>query len=128
MIDNNKSVKDTYMSRETIENINNQVQMKEVLFDQTPGRYALKSIMSGFLLAIVTVFMLAIKTQLEGANEGLINLMGAISFSLALVLIVLSHSELLTSNFMFLTVGWYYKLIGMNKALGIMMVCFYSIL
>ncbi|ANQ65064.1 formate/nitrite transporter family protein [Staphylococcus equorum] len=124
MVDNNKSIKDTYMSRETIDNINNQVQMKEVLFDKTPGRYALKSIMSGFLLAIVTVFMLAIKTQFTGANEGLMNLMGAISFSLALVLIVLSHSELLTSNFMFLTVGWYYKVIGMNKALGIMMVCF----
>lgn len=31
MIDNNKSIKDTYMSNETIENINNQVQMKEVM-------------------------------------------------------------------------------------------------
>ncbi|MCS5431838.1 formate/nitrite transporter family protein, partial [Staphylococcus aureus] len=125
MIDNNKAIKDTYMSGETIKNINNQVQMKDVMFDQTPGRYALKSIMSGFLLAIVTVFMLAIKTQFDGANEGLINLIGAISFSLALVLIVLTHSELLTSNFMYLTVGWYYKLIGMNKALLIMLVCFF---
>src|SRR5699024_2718410 len=125
LIDNNKAIKDTYMSGETIKNINNQVQMKDVMFDQTPGRYALKSIMSGFLLAIVTVFMLAIKTQFDGANEGLINLIGAISFSLALVLIVLTHSELLTSNFMYLTVGWYYKLIGMNKALLIMLVCFF---
>lgn len=125
MIENHKSIKDTYMSRETIDNINNQVQMKEVMFDQTRGRYALKSIMSGFLLAIVTVFMLALKTQMVGANEGVINLLGAISFSLALVLIVLTHSELLTSNFMYLTVGWYYKLIGMNKAFIIMLVCFF---
>lgn len=125
MIDNNKAIKDTYMSNETIENINNQVQMKEVMFNQTPGRYALKSVMSGFLLAIVTVFMLGIKTQFAGTNEGLVNLMGAISFSLALVLIVLTHSELLTSNFMYLTVGWYYKIIGMNKAFGIMLVCFF---
>src|SRR5699024_974785 len=125
MIENHKSIKDTYMSRETIDNINNQVQMKEVMFDQTRGRYALKSIMSGFLLAIVTVFMLALKTQMVGANEGVINLLGAISFSLALVLIVLTQSELLTSNFMYLTVGWYYKLIGMNKAFIIMLVCFF---
>ncbi|MDW4403592.1 formate/nitrite transporter family protein [Staphylococcus saprophyticus] len=124
MVDNGKSINDTYTSKETIENINNQVQMKEVMFSQTPGRYALKSIMSGFLLAIVTVFMLGIKTQFAGTNEGLVNLMGAISFSLALVLIVLTNSELLTSNFMYLTVGWYYKIIGMNKALGIMLVCF----
>ncbi|EHY93508.1 formate/nitrite transporter family protein [Staphylococcus saprophyticus] len=124
MVDNGKSINDTYTSKETIENINNQVQMKEVMFSQTPERYALKSIMSGFLLAIVTVFMLGIKTQFAGTNEGLVNLMGAISFSLALVLIVLTNSELLTSNFMYLTVGWYYKIIGMNKALGIMLVCF----
>lgn len=124
MVDNGKCINDTYTSKETIENINNQVQMKEVMFSQTPERYALKSIMSGFLLAIVTVFMLGIKTQFAGTNEGLVNLMGAISFSLALVLIVLTNSELLTSNFMYLTVGWYYKIIGMNKALGIMLVCF----
>lgn len=40
LIDNNKAIKDTYMSGETIKNINNQVQMKDVMFDQTPGRYA----------------------------------------------------------------------------------------
>ena len=50
MVDNGKSINDTYTSKETIENINNQVQMKEVMFSQTPERYALKSIMSGFLL------------------------------------------------------------------------------
>ena len=92
-----------------------QVQMKEVMATQTPGRYLLKSMMSGFLLAIVTVFMLAIKTQFAGTNDGLVNLLGAISFSLALVLIVLTNSELLTSNFMYLTVGWYYKVIAVKK-------------
>ena len=75
--------------------------------------------MSGFLLAIVTVFMLAIKTQFAGTNEGLVNLLGAIAFSLALVLIVLTNSELLTSNFMYLTVIWYYKAITINKMLFI---------
>ncbi|MEJ7165182.1 formate/nitrite transporter family protein, partial [Staphylococcus capitis] len=86
-----------------------QAQMKEVMADQTPMRYALKAMMAGFLLSIVTVFMLAIKTQFAATQiDGLINLLGAIAFSLALVLIVLTNSELLTSNFMYLTVGWYY--------------------
>ena len=80
--------------------------------------------MSGFLLAIVTVFMLAIKTQFAGTNEGLVNLLGAIAFSLALVLIVLTNSELLTSNFMYLTVGWYYKAITINK-MFIFLILFY---
>lgn len=94
------------------------------MIERTPGRYILKAIMSGFLLAIVTVFMFAMKTLFAGTNDGLIGLVGAISFSLALVLIVLTHSELLTSNFMYLTIGWYYKVITLNKIVVIAMVCF----
>ena len=70
------------------------------------------------------VFMLAIKTQFASThNDGLINLMGAISFSLGLVLVVLTHSELLTSNFMFNS-GWYYKVISMKKVVWIFIFCF----
>ena len=109
MIENRKSTKDTYVTKEIIETIVGQTQMKEVMADKTPMRYALKSMMAGFLLAIVTVFMLAIKTQFASTHiDGLINLLGAIAFSLALVLIVLTNSELLTSNFMYLTVSWYF--------------------
>ncbi|MEJ7154905.1 formate/nitrite transporter, partial [Staphylococcus ureilyticus] len=79
--------KDTYVTKEIIETIVGQTQMKEVMADKTPMRYALKSMMAGFLLAIVTVFMLAIKTQFASTHiDGLINLLGAIAFSLALVL------------------------------------------
>ena len=46
-----------------MEAVVSQAQMKEVMADQTPMRYALKAMMAGFLLSIVTVFMLAIKTQ-----------------------------------------------------------------
>ncbi|MCD8841854.1 formate/nitrite transporter family protein [Staphylococcus arlettae] len=124
MIKNTKSVEDTFMSKATVENAVNQVQMKQVMIERIPGRYILKAIMSGFLLAIVTVFMFAMKTLFAGTNDGLIGLVGAISFSLALVLIVLTHSELLTSNFMYLTIGWYYKVITLNKIVVIAMVCF----
>ena len=92
---------------------------------QTPMRYTLKAIMAGFLLSIVTVFMLAIKTQFASThNDGLINLMGAIAFSLGLVLVVLTNSELLTSNFMYLTVGWYYRAISVSKMIWIFIFCF----
>lgn len=124
MLKNNKTIDDTHATRHIVEAAVDQVQTKEIMATQTPGRYALKAIMSGFLLAIVTVFMLAIKTQFAGTNEGLVNLLGAIAFSLALVLIVLTNSELLTSNFMYLTVGWYYKAISINKMLFIFLFCF----
>ena len=125
MIHNNKNVQDTHATKTIVQNIAGQVQMKEVMADKTPSRYALKSMMAGFLLSIVTVFMLAIKTQFASTHiDGLINLMGAISFSLGLVLVVLTHSELLTSNFMYLTVGWYYKVISMKKVTWIFIFCF----
>lgn len=121
---NNKTVNDTFTSRAIAESAMHQSQMKDVMITKTPGRYAVKAMMSGFLLAIVTVFMLAIKTQFAGTPVGLINILGAISFSLALVLIVLTNSELLTSNFMFVTVGYYYRAITMRKIMYIVFYCF----
>ena len=53
--------------------------------------------------------------------------MGAIAFSLGLVLVVLTNSELLTSNFMYLTVGWYYKAISVSKMIWIFIFFLYVI-
>lgn len=108
VMQNHKTVEDTYTSRETMDSVVSSSQMKSVMLSKTPARYFLKSMMSGFLLSIVAVFMLAMKTQHTGLNEGTINFIGAVSFSLALVLIVLTNSELLTSNFMYMTAGAYY--------------------
>lgn len=119
-----KSVSDTFSSRQTVESIVESVAMKEVLLDKAMPRYILKSMMSGFLLTIVTVFMLAMKTQMHDALPGVVNLMGAIAFSIALVFIVLTHSELLTSNFMYLTVGMYYRTITIAKSTWLFFVCF----
>ncbi|WP_414044316.1 formate/nitrite transporter family protein [Macrococcus animalis] len=120
-----KTIEDTYASKGNIENVLNQVATKEVMADKTPGRYMLKAIMSGFLLAIMAVLQLAAKTQFATAeNAGLINLIGAIAFSIALVMIVLTNSELLTSNFMFFTVGYYFKTITMSKIVKIFTLCF----
>ena len=125
MFKNNKSIEDTYATKSIIQNIVGQAQIKQVMAKQTPMRYTLKAIMAGFLLSIVTVFMLAIKTQFASThNDGLINLMGAIAFSLGLVLVVLTNSELLTSNFMYLTVGWYYRAISVSKMIWIFIFCF----
>ena len=122
---NNKTVEDTYSTKAIVDSISSSVQMKQVMVQQTPGRYMLKSMMAGFLLSIVTVFMFGIKTQFASTHvDGLINLMGAIAFSLGLVLVVLTNSELLTSNFMYFTVGWYYKVVSLNKMMWILLYCF----
>lgn len=125
VIKNNKTVEDTYSTKAIVDSISSSVQMKQVMVQQTPGRYMLKSMMAGFLLSIVTVFMFGIKTQFASTHvDGLINLMGAIAFSLGLFLVVLTNSELLTSNFMYFTVGWYYKVVSFNKMMWILLYCF----
>ena len=43
--------------------------MKQVMVQQTPGRYMLKAMMAGFLLSIVTVFMFGIKTQFASTHR-----------------------------------------------------------
>ncbi len=86
MIENKKTVEDTYSTGAIVDSISSSVQMKQVMVQQTPGRYMLKAMMAGFLLSIVTVFMFGIKTQFANTHvDGLINLMGAIAFSLGLI-------------------------------------------
>ncbi|GAB0305374.1 formate/nitrite transporter family protein [Staphylococcus pseudintermedius] len=119
-----KTVSDTYTSRETVQSIIHSVAMKEVMLDKAMPRYILKSMLSGFLLTIVTVFMLAMKTQMAGALPGVVNLMGAAAFSIALVFIVLTQAELLTSNFMYMTVGLYYRTVSFGKTMWLFTICF----
>ncbi|WP_449455795.1 formate/nitrite transporter family protein, partial [Streptococcus suis] len=49
---------------------------------------------------------------------------GAFTFSFALVLILFTNSELLTSNFMYFTVGLYYHLIRPTRVIKIFTLCF----
>ena len=58
---NNKTVEDTYSTKAIVDSISSSVQMKQVMVQQTPGRYMLKSMMAGFLLSIVTVLCLVLK-------------------------------------------------------------------
>lgn len=61
VIKNNKTVEDTYSTKAIVDSISSSVQMKQVMVQQTPGRYMLKSMMAGFLLSIVTVLCLVLK-------------------------------------------------------------------
>ena len=48
MTSNHTTIEDTYTTKDLIKAAVRQVQMKEVMATQTPGRYLLKSMMSGF--------------------------------------------------------------------------------
>lgn len=83
--------------------------------------------MAGFIISIIAVFVLMVKaTFAPDLGSGLVNMIGAITFSFALVLILFTNSELLTSNFMYFTVGLYYRLIRPIRVFKIFMLCFFG--
>ncbi len=49
MIENKKTVEDTYSTGAIVDSISSSVQMKQVMVQQTPGRYMLKAMMAGLL-------------------------------------------------------------------------------
>src|SRR5699024_9465753 len=81
--------------------------------------------MAGFILGVLTVFALLIIAALTpSVSVGLTNLIAAIAFSFALLLILLTNSVLLTSNVMYFTVGFYYRVITPLRVLKIFIMCF----
>lgn len=114
-----------FYGRQWVSNIIETIQKKDVLQSFYLRRYLLRAMMAGFIISIITVFVLAVKTTFApDVAPGLVNMAGAFTFSFALVLILFTNSELLTSNFMYFTVGLYYHLIRPTRVLKIFTLCF----
>lgn len=114
-----------FYGRQWVSNIIETIQKKDVLQSFYLRRYLLRAMMAGFIISIITVFVLTVKTTLApDVAPGLVNMAGAFTFSFALVLILFTNSELLTSNFMYFTVGLYYHLIRPTRVIKIFTLCF----
>ncbi|HHU6750111.1 TPA: formate/nitrite transporter family protein [Staphylococcus pseudintermedius] len=114
-----------FYGRQWVSNIIETIQKKDVLQSFYLRRYLLRAMMAGFIISVITVFVLTVKTTFApDVAPGLVNMAGAFTFSFALVLILFTNSELLTSNFMYFTVGLYYHLIRPTRVLKIFTLCF----
>ncbi|MDU0451624.1 formate/nitrite transporter family protein [Staphylococcus chromogenes] len=126
---NDKNIKwdKIFYGRAWIANIIDTIQTKDILQSFYFKRYLLRAMMAGFIISIIAVFVLMVKaTFAPDLGPGLVNMIGAITFSFALVLILFTNSELLTSNFMYFTVGLYYRLIRPIRVFKIFMLCFFG--
>lgn len=124
---NDKNVKwdKVFYGKAWIKHVVDTIRTKDILQSFYFKRYLLRAIMAGFILGVITVFVLLIRASLDThIPAGLINLIAAVAFSFALVLILFTNSELLTSNFMYFTVGLYYRVIRPSRVLKIFMLCF----
>ncbi|PTG39635.1 formate/nitrite transporter [Staphylococcus chromogenes] len=126
---NDKNIKwdKIFYGRAWIANIIDTIQTKDILQSFYFKRYLLRAMMAGFIISIIAVFVLMVKaTFAPDLGPGLVNMIGAMTFSFALVLILFTNSELLTSNFMYFTVGLYYRLIRPIRVFKIFMLCFFG--
>lgn len=119
-----------FYGRKWVQEVVKTIQTKDILQATYFKRYILRAMMAGFIISIISIFVLAIKAgfvqevHTGELNAGIINIIGSIAFSFALVLILFTNSELLTSNFMYFTVGMYYKVISPWRAFRIFLICF----
>lgn len=114
-----------FYGKQFIDDVVDTIKTKDILQSFYRKRYILRATMSGFILGLITVFVLMIRASLDGQIAGgLINLIASICFSFALVLILFTNSELLTSNFMYFTVGLYYRITNPIRVMKIFTLCF----
>lgn len=113
-----------FYGRELMHNILKTIETKDIMSKHYRYRYLSRAMMAGFIVAVITVFTLRIKSMmLPEVNDGITMLTASYGFSFALVMILFTNSELLTSNFMYFTVGMYYKKIKASKVMNIWMLC-----
>ncbi|WP_414043365.1 formate/nitrite transporter family protein [Macrococcus sp. EM39E] len=114
-----------FYGRKLMDGIQDTVMTKESLVKDFFIRYILRAVMAGFIIALMTVFTW--KARIDFApviGADLANLVGGITFSFALIFIIFTYSELLTSNFMYFTVGVFYRSVTIRRALLVFTLCF----
>jgi formate/nitrite transporter len=113
-----------YYGREVMERILDTIDVKRALHQRFFVRYALRAAMAGIIICLLYVFVYQIKADLgPDFNSALGKYLTAVSFSMALVFIYFTNSELLTSNFMYFTVGRYYDKVSWGDTMKIWSLC-----
>ena len=93
-------------------------------------RYLQRAAMAGILIGLLYCLNFAVIAAFAAVPAGtttlqtLGNLAGALAFGWALVFIYYSKSELLTSNMMIVSIGWYYRRTSWARALRLLGLCF----
>jgi formate/nitrite transporter len=113
-----------YYGREVMERILDTIDVKRALHQRFFVRYTLRAAMAGVIICLMYVFVYQIKADLGADfNSALSKYLMGVSFSMALVFIYFTNSELLTSNFMYFTVGRYYEKVSWSDTMKIWGMC-----
>jgi formate/nitrite transporter len=113
-----------YYGREVMERILDTIDVKRALHQRFFVRYTLRAAMAGVIICLMYIFAYGIKTDLgRDFNPALASYLMSLNFSMALAFIYFTNSELLTSNFMYFTVGHYYRKVSWGETMKIWGFC-----
>jgi formate/nitrite transporter len=113
-----------YYGREVMERILDTIDVKRALHQRFFIRYTLRAAMAGVIICLMYIFAYGIKTDLgRDFNPALSKYLMSLNFSVALAFIYFTNSELLTSNFMYFTVGRYYGKVSWGETMKIWGLC-----
>lgn len=105
------------------------IQNKLDLFEREPARLALRAVMAGVYLGIMTAFAAATATLTEAYAPGWGKYPFAMLFAVTLYIIVVLQAELATGNMMFMTYGAIHKLNRIPRGLLIILfVTFFNLI
>lgn len=96
---------------------------KEALFEESLGRYALRSMLAGAYLTMSTAVGVVAADIMAGQFPALARFTFAFIFAIGLVFVLIFNGELATSNMMYLTTGAYYGKIRWSKVVQILLYC-----
>ena len=113
-----------FWGRDVMERIIRTLGNKEQLLTHFYGRYVMRAAMAGVICTLMYIFAYEVKAELgPEVNPALGGLATATAFSFALSLIYFTNSELLTSNFMYFTVGIYYRKVSLRTTALVLSAC-----
>ena len=113
-----------FYGREVMERILDTIDVKRALHQRFFIRYTLRAAMAGVIICLMYIFAYGIKTDLgHDFNPALSKYLMSLNFSMALAFIYFTNSELLTSNFMYFTVGRYYGKVSWGETMKIWGLC-----
>ncbi|WP_062464154.1 formate/nitrite transporter family protein [Demequina soli] len=90
--------------------------------------YLMRAAMAGVIIGLMYLTNFAVVAAFAGFGDGSLvgigKILGALIFGFALVFIYYSKSELLTSNMMIVTVGWYHRRVSTMRGLRTLGMCY----
>ncbi|MDD3278115.1 MAG: formate/nitrite transporter family protein [Lachnospiraceae bacterium] len=112
------------MPYDDVQKFYNAAKAKAALLKENPGRYFIRSIVAGFFIAVAMIYCNVLGNVFKDSDPAWGKMLGAIGFSIAVLLIVFIGSELFTGNNLMMAFGGYGKAVTWGQVAKVWVVSY----